>query len=576
MNALDTNTIASSIKQRLDVFDKQGVAVLCEELTRFLYEHNDTFPSSDAEKILQHLRNKRMFSQMQKVADAFIQTQRATFTIQRQYAQSLIDQANYTAAIAVLNNLVNDTAVNGGRDPKAATENMEAKGLIGRTYKQLYVASAKGESKAMFMKQAIRAYASVYQASPVMHLWHGINLVALVQRAKRDKLSDSEWPDGQQLAESIRSNIQSKYDEQTATAWDFATACEACVALNRPEEALQWLSGCLRMPYVDAFEIASLLRQMEEIWRLNMDSAMGRLLLPLLRAALLEREGGSFIIDTAAIKQQQQLQQQISSVYENMQETGRKLVEKKAGSSMTLEKVFGEDSFKTYQWYITGAEHCRMIARIGRETSKGFGTGFLIRGTDLHEQLGDELLLMTNAHVVSEDPTDRALHPDEAIVSFEVLDNAGNQYRISEIVWSSPSTALDVSVLRFDGTSLATLKELTRDVTFYPLANRLPPLGNDGDHTERVYIIGHPAGGTLQLSFQDNVLLDYEDPRIHYRTPTTGGSSGSPVFNQQWQLLGLHHGGSSEMPKLHGKEGTYQANEGMWIEAIKKAFRYKS
>ncbi len=120
-----------------------------------------------------------------------------------------------------------------------------------------------------------------------------------------------------------------------------------------------------------------------------------------------------------------------------------------------------------------------------------------------------------------------------------------------------------------------TLKNLTQNVTFYPLANRLPELENDGNNTERVYIIGHPAGGTLQLSFQDNLLLDYEDPRIHYRTPTTGGSSGSPMFNQQWQLLGLHHGGSSEMPKLHGKEGTYQANEGMWIEAIKKAFQYK-
>ncbi|MBO3273159.1 S1 family peptidase [Hymenobacter defluvii] len=59
------------------------------------------------------------------------------------------------------------------------------------------------------------------------------------------------------------------------------------------------------------------------------------------------------------------------------------------------------------------------------------------------------------------------------------------------------------------------------------------------DAPQRIYIIGHPDGGTLSLSLQDNLLLDYQEPLIHYRTPTVGGSSGSPVFNQQWQLIGI-------------------------------------
>ncbi|HRN57357.1 MAG TPA: serine protease, partial [Agriterribacter sp.] len=195
------------------------------------------------------------------------------------------------------------------------------------------------------------------------------------------------------------------------------------------------------------------------------------------------------------------------------------------------------------------------------------------KGNDLHESLGEELLLITNAHVVSNDAMQKALHPDEAVVTFEVLDKGAAELRIAEVLWSSPGSLLDASVLRFDKESLAIVKALTKDIAFYPLAKRLPALQDDAPPGERVYIIGHPAGGTLQLSFQDNLLLDHEDPRIHYRTPTTGGSSGSPVFNQQWELIGLHHAGSGEMPRLHGQPGTYQANEGIWIQAIRNAIR---
>ncbi|WP_315821811.1 hypothetical protein [Paraflavitalea speifideaquila] len=34
------------------------------------------------------------------------------------------------------------------------------------------------------------------------------------------------------------------------------------------------------------------------------------------------------------------------------------------------------------------------------------------------------------------------------------------------------------------------------------------------------------------------------------------------------KLIGIHHAGSSEMRKLNGKEGMYQANEGIRIRAI--------
>ena len=74
------------------------------------------------------------------------------------------------------------------------------------------------------------------------------------------------------------------------------------------------------------------------------------------------------------------------------------------------------------------------------------------------------------------------------------------------------------------------------------------------------------------FSMQDNRLIDYGAPtdfRVHYRTPTEPGSSGSPVFNGGWELVALHHSGSATMNRIHGT-GTYEANEGIWIQSIRK------
>jgi hypothetical protein len=101
-----------------------------------------------------------------------------------------------------------------------------------------------------------------------------------------------------------------------------------------------------------------------------------------------------------------------------------------------------------------------------------------------------------------------------------------------------------------------------------------------------VYVIGHPGGRDLAFSFQDNELIDHEGPpagkppvpnvcRLHYRAPTEGGSSGSPVFNAGlWQVVALHHsGGRIGMRCLNGKTGTYAANEGISILSIAEAIR---
>jgi hypothetical protein len=129
---------------------------------------------------------------------------------------------------------------------------------------------------------------------------------------------------------------------------------------------------------------------------------------------------------------------------------------------------------------------------------------------------------------------------------------------LGKILFSSVPDELDVTILELPGIVLP--------AKTYPMAAALPGRKSES----QVRVIGHPSGG--DLSFSVNKLLDHQEPKIHYQTATEGGSSGSPVFNQQWSLIGLHHKGGA-MPRLNGEPGLYEANEGLWIRAICTAAR---
>ena len=123
---------------------------------------------------------------------------------------------------------------------------------------------------------------------------------------------------------------------------------------------------------------------------------------------------------------------------------------------------------------------------------------------------------------------------------------------------------LDAIFLRVPG--------LPPDAQPAPIAPPIPPVFS-AEAKRRFYAIGYPGGASahqLSASIDDNLQLDWRDPKLHYRTPTEPGSSGSPVFNMNWEVVALHHAGSSVMPRLHGK-GQYEANEGISMCAIRAA-----
>jgi hypothetical protein len=114
---------------------------------------------------------------------------------------------------------------------------------------------------------------------------------------------------------------------------------------------------------------------------------------------------------------------------------------------------------------------------------------------------------------------------------------------------------------------LLELQDYPEDASLCPIAARRPLINTEP--APQTYIIGHPGGGEqVMLSVRDNRLLDADNLRLHYRTPTLGGNSGSPVFNRAWELIAVHHAGRTHMPRLNGRHGTYPANEGIWIDQV--------
>lgn len=102
-----------------------------------------------------------------------------------------------------------------------------------------------------------------------------------------------------------------------------------------------------------------------------------------------------------------------------------------------------------------------------------------------------------------------------------------------------------------------------------------PLLATNDKHIlgEFVNIIQHPEGDYKQVVLRENRLVTRLDTVLHYMADTQPGSSGSPVFNDQWEVIALHHWGEPFLETTLSDRQPLQkeVNEGIRISAIARS-----
>lgn len=90
-----------------------------------------------------------------------------------------------------------------------------------------------------------------------------------------------------------------------------------------------------------------------------------------------------------------------------------------------------------------------------------------------------------------------------------------------------------------------------------------------------VNIVEHPEARPKCVVIRNNTLLYRGDRTLQYETDTDVGSSGSPVFNDAWDVVALHHWGQPylERAKPDGNASERLCNEGVRISRIVEHLR---
>lgn len=220
---------------------------------------------------------------------------------------------------------------------------------------------------------------------------------------------------------------------------------------------------------------------------------------------------------------------------------------------LAIERIIGQDDLFPVSYLEAGLQAAKPVCRIdirdriGRVL--GHGTGFLVSPS----------LLLTNNHVL--DCTDTARFSVAQFnyeVGLDLKERPMKTFRFTPERLFITDQKLDFTLVVIEDVSADGAK--VSDFGFLPL---IPQTGK-GLVGEYVSIIQHPSGAPKAVAIRENQIVDVFDDYIHYSTDTMPGSSGSPVFNDAWIVVSLHHAGVPN-PKNRIE---FIANEGIRISSI--------
>ena len=80
-------------------------------------------------------------------------------------------------------------------------------------------------------------------------------------------------------------------------------------------------------------------------------------------------------------------------------------------------------------------------------------------------------------------------------------------------------------------------------------------------------IIQHPYGAAKRIAIRNNLATITTPDEVQYFTDTLSGSSGSPVFNDGWEVVALHRGSRAAKVSYQGRP-TAVLNVGTLIHSV--------
>lgn len=210
-------------------------------------------------------------------------------------------------------------------------------------------------------------------------------------------------------------------------------------------------------------------------------------------------------------------------------------------AQLRLERILQGNELTDINYLAQGLSCARSVCRIVLRSQGrllGYGTGFLVAPG----------VLLTNHHVIS---------------SIELVNEAVAQFRYERTLTGAEAVPVEFAL------EAAPSPILNRELDFalVSVADRssasglnefgwlyLNPQPGKAFVGEYLTIIQHPKGERKQVCVRENRLLKYDEngPYVWYQTDTVGGSSGSPVFNNSWEVVALHHSG---VPKTEIRGG---------------------